>query len=129
MTAELELHLTKASGLPFYRQIEDQIADLIRTGRLPAGTRLPSVRDLANQTMVSLITVRRAYADLDRDGLIELRQGQGTFVAEGFAAASADRAHAEAEDKLVQAVVQARQLGLSDDEIRRVVDDALAPEG
>jgi GntR family transcriptional regulator len=125
VSERLPLHLSEASGLPFYRQIEDQIAELIRSGRLSSGARLPSVRQLASQTLVSLITVRRAYADLDRDGLIVRRQGQGTFVAEGVAAASADRAKAEARDKLLQAVAQSRQRGLEPAAIRAVVDEAL----
>ena len=55
--SRLSLELSDASGIPFYRQIVDQLAELIRSGRLGPGTRLPSVRDLAAQTMVSLITI------------------------------------------------------------------------
>ena len=69
-SSRLLVELSDASGLPFYRQIVDQLAELIRSGRLSPGSRLPSVRDLAGQLMVSLITTRRAYADLEAAGLI-----------------------------------------------------------
>jgi GntR family transcriptional regulator len=72
------VELSGASGVPFYRQIVDQIAGLIRSGQLAPGTQLPPFRDLAPQLRVSLITVRRAYADLEQAGLIVKRQGQGT---------------------------------------------------
>ncbi len=56
----LPLQLSAASGVPFYRQVVDQISALVRSGQLAPGTRMPSVRELAAQLMVSLITVRRA---------------------------------------------------------------------
>ena len=77
----IDIILSNASGVPFYRQIVDQMADMIRAGTLDPGSRLASVRELALQLQVSLITVRRAYADLEAAGLIVRRQGQGTFVA------------------------------------------------
>ena len=125
----LALQLSEASGVPFYRQIEDQIATLIRSGTLPAGARLPSVRELSQQTLVSLITVRRAYADLDRDGLIVRRQGQGTFVAEGHGVAGAARAHREGAQELGRAVERAKALGLTDDAVRQIVEQALGSAG
>lgn len=108
----LPLQLSEASGVPFYRQIEEQIAGLIRSGALRPDEMLPSVRELAAQLLVSLITVRRAYADLEAAGLVVLRQGQGTFVAQ--APATPVEALAAAREILAQAVTRARQLGLDD---------------
>jgi GntR family transcriptional regulator len=124
----LALQLSEASGVPFYRQIEDQLAEMIRAGQLPEGARLPSVRELAGSTLVSLITVRRAYEDLAREGLIVRRQGQGTFVARGVAEASRSRAEAEAREGLEDAVGRARRLGLSDAQITETVDAALSAD-
>lgn len=121
----LPLHLSAASGVPFYRQVEDQIAEMIRAGRLPPGAQLPSVRDLSASLLVSLITVRRAYADLEAAGFLVLRQGQGTFVAGGGAPADPGRARDEAREGLRQAVVRTRAVGLSDDEIRGEVEETL----
>jgi len=121
----LSLELSQASGVPFYRQLEDQLADLIRSGRLSPGSRLPSVRDLAGQTLVSLITVRRAYADLEAAGLIVRRQGQGTFVAEHVAELSRERAADEARQALTDAVNRAGQLGLSEAQILAHIEGLL----
>ncbi len=92
---ELSIQLSGASGVPYYRQIVDQMAQSIRSGHLPAKSRLPSVRELAAQLLVSLITVRRAYADLEVAGLIVRRQGRGTFVADQIDVASRQQARAD----------------------------------
>ncbi len=114
--------LNQASGVPFYRQITDQLTDLIRRGTLSPGAQLPSVRDLAVQLKVSLITTRRAYGDLEAAGLIVSRQGQGTFVAEEAATASHQRLLAEARTQLAAAFHRARLLGLRGAALRRFVD-------
>jgi GntR family transcriptional regulator len=129
MTAEsLPLRLSEASGVPFYRQIVDQMAEFIRSGQLPPNTRLPSVRELAGQLLVSLITIRRSYADLEAAGLIVRRQGQGTFVAREVDAASCERALAEAKTVLADAVSQARRLGLDGNQLKTFLDRLLAGE-
>jgi GntR family transcriptional regulator len=124
----LPIHLSQASGVPFYRQIVDQMAELVRSGQLAPGTRLPSYRELAPRLLVSLITVRRAYSDLEHAGLIVLKQGQGAFVAEDVKAASRQRALAEARQVLTQAVARAQQLGLTGAPLREVVKELLARE-
>ena len=121
----LPLDLSDASGVPFYRQIVDQMAEMIRSRSLGPGTRLPSVRDLAGQTMVSLITIRRAYSDLEAAGLIQRRQGQGTFVADEIEGASRKQAKTEGRQILTDAVTRAGRLGLSAEDILRFVDEAV----
>jgi len=125
----LPLKLNEASGVPFYRQVEDQLAEMIRSGSLSPGSRLPSVRELSHHLLVSLITVRRSYADLENAGLIVRRQGQGTFVSDDVAPASRRRAMAEARSQLSEAVSRARQLGMKDAELRRRVEELLSVEG
>lgn len=125
----LSVTLSQASGVPFYRQIVDQVADLIRAGRLEPSAPLPSVRALASQLLVSLITVRRAYADLENAGLIVMRQGQGTFVADDVEVASRKKNLAEARQALAQSIALARRLGLEGDELRSEIDEILAAGG
>jgi len=125
---KLPIHLSQASGVPFYRQIVDQLAGLIRSGQLPPNTRLPSFRELAPQLLVSLITVRRAYADLETAGLIACRQGQGTFVAGEIEATSRKQALAEARALVEGAVLRARQLGLRGEALRAQVDRLIGSE-
>lgn len=114
----LPLTLRQASGVPFYRQLHDQLAALITSGALPPGTLLPGVRQLAQDTLVSLITARRVYADLEAAGLVERRQGQGTYV-RTLASDARQQARDEARQALADAVIRARQLGLTDAEQRR----------
>jgi GntR family transcriptional regulator len=122
----LILQLSDASGVPRYRQIVDQVAALVRSGQLSPGVQLPSVRELAGQLLVSLITTRRAYADLESDGLIIRRQGQGTFVADDVTGASRRRAEDEARALLDDAVTRAGQLGLRGRALRDHIEDLLA---
>lgn len=125
----LPLQLSDASGVPYYRQIVDQVAFLIRSGELASGTRLPSFRDLAGQLLVSLITVRRAYSDLEAAGLIVRRQGQGTFVAEEVQMASRNQALEEGRQLMAEALSHARRLGLSGTDLRSIFEELLLEEG
>lgn len=110
--------------MPFYRQIENQTAEAIRAGRIASGTRLPSVRELATSLLVSAITVRRAYAELERSGLIERRQGRGTFVRD-LPLPSVNERHAQGREVLEGAVDTARDLGLTSNDVRAVVERRL----
>jgi GntR family transcriptional regulator len=121
----LPIRLSQASGVPYYRQIVDQLAALIRSGQLPPSRRLPSFRELSVELLVSLITVRRAYADLEAAGLIVRRQGQGTFVAAEVEGASRRQALAEARAHLEAAVDRARQLGLRGPALRSHLESLL----
>jgi 2-aminoadipate transaminase len=77
----MQLTLRRGSGVPLYRQVADQIRALVRSGALPAGGRLPTVRRLAADLGLTRLTVQSAYADLQAQGLIESFVGRGTFVA------------------------------------------------
>lgn len=79
---ELPIRLSKESREPIYHQIENQIKALIAGGQLPAGTALPSIRAISKDLEVSVITTRRAYQDLERQGFIRTTQGKGTYVAD-----------------------------------------------
>lgn len=83
------LHLDPASQVPLYRQIRDQFRQLISTGALPLGQRLPPSRELAQRLGVHRTTVANAYAELTADGWIEGHVGRGTFVAKGLEAPKA----------------------------------------
>ena len=124
-----ELTISEKSGVPYYRQIVDQIAQLIRSGRLVPDEQLPSVRDLAGELLVSLITTRRAYADLEAAGLIIRRQGYGTFVAKEINMASHEQAVETTRAHFGEALSAARRMGLTDDEIRALFEGLVHQEG
>jgi len=124
-----EIKISEASGVPYYRQIVDQIAQLIRSGQLTPGEQLPSVRQLAGELLVSLITTRRAYADLEIAGLIIRRQGYGTFVAEEIEMASHEQAVETTRSQFGEALGAARRMGLTDDEIRALFEGVIGEGG
>lgn len=77
----MNIIITNSSGVPIYEQISSQIKGLIMSGKLCEGDPLPSMRALAQELRVSVITTKRAYEILESDGLIESYTGRGSFVA------------------------------------------------
>src|SRR5580704_4511108 len=113
-----------ASG-PLYQQIVDGIKREVLANRLTAGSALPSYRVLAEQLLVSLITVKRAYEELEREGITFSRQGLGTFVAaRGNDRTRADR-RAMARDALRSAVHASRQAGITDRELMQMLREEM----
>ncbi len=76
----MDIIISNTSGVPIYEQIEEQIKRMIMSGDLSAGDALPSMRLLAKELRISVITTKRAYEDLERDGFIESVVGKGSFV-------------------------------------------------
>jgi GntR family transcriptional regulator len=77
-----QFFLSNSDSTPMYNQIMDQIVTKIMAGDWRSGQALPSIRELASASGVSVITVKRAYLELERAGVIITRQGKGSFVAE-----------------------------------------------
>jgi DNA-binding transcriptional regulator YhcF (GntR family) len=76
----IHIQLDPTSDRPLFRQIVDQISRAVREGKLSEGTRLPSERELSEELRLARGTVKKAYEELVREGIIEVRRGQGTFV-------------------------------------------------
>ena len=76
----IEFHLDARSGVPTYLQIVQQVRQAIRLGLLDPGDQLPTVKDVVAHLAINPNTVLKAYRDLDHEGLVEARRGQGTFV-------------------------------------------------
>ena len=76
----MDIILNNSSGIPIYEQIEEQIKSQIMTGELKEGEALPSMRVLARDLKISIITTKRAYEDLEKDGFIVSITGKGSFV-------------------------------------------------
>jgi len=109
--------ISSAAPGPLYQQIIDGLKRDISEGRLPAGAPLPSFRQLAEQLMVSLITVKRAYEELEREGIIYRRQGLGTFVAENGDDRSRRIKARRAEQLMREAIREASEAGLKEKDI------------
>lgn len=125
MSAEPAIRLEPASAVPPYEQVRHQLADLIMHGMLPAGRKLPPVRQLAADLGVANGTVARAYQQLEASGLVITRRAAGTRVAATTTLSPEARAEALA-GRAQEYVLTARQLGANDAELREAVNDALA---
>jgi GntR family transcriptional regulator len=76
----MQIHVSPNDGVPIYQQVVNQIRYLAASGRLEAGEQLPPVRKLAEQVLVNPNTIARAYRELEQAGIIEARQGSGSFI-------------------------------------------------
>jgi GntR family transcriptional regulator len=105
--------ISNASADPIYEQIVRQIKAQIIAGELAAGDPLPSIRRLAQELQISVITTKRAYEELEKEGFIDTVGGKGTFVAAQNRELLRERRMKLVEEKLAQAVAVARSLGIS----------------
>src|SRR5262245_17418045 len=103
--------LSAAGPATLYQQIVDGLRREVSEGRLAAGAPLPSFRQLAEDLLVSVITVKRAYEELEREGIIYRRQGLGTFVAKAAADRSREAKTERARALLREAVREASEAG------------------
>ena len=115
---------------PLYAQIEHGLRGAIAAGRLPAGTQLPTVRQLAVELSVNANTVARVYADLERAGVLETRRGVGTFVAASQPAVAQRRGREPELRALVQRFMdEAAARGFSTDDIVRQLKGLAGKQG
>jgi GntR family transcriptional regulator len=107
------LNISQTDARPMYLQIMEQIRQRIAVGDWPAGQELPSIRALAADLRVSVITVKRAYLDLESEGVIVTRHGKGSFVADA-AGLAVDLQERKLIEHLEAAADLGRQLGLDE---------------
>lgn len=118
----MELLIANASDKPIYAQIASQIQDAILSGELTEGEALPSIRSLANDLHISVITTKRAYAELEDAGFIDTVQGKGSFVAGGNRELLRERRLKRVEELLAQAISEAAVADISARELHEMVD-------
>ncbi len=119
------LNLSDLSDEPLHAQISRQIRAKILTGDLDDGHSLPSIRGMAKEQRVSVITVQRAYDDLEREGLVQSRRGKGFWVAPIPSERKNTMAEERFADALAKLVTHAAAEGLSKAEMRRILDALL----
>ncbi len=118
----MDIILRNGGDKPIYEQIADQIRAQILSGALKAGDALPSMRLLARDLRISVITTKRAYEELEREGFLASVPGKGCFVAPQDPALLRETQLRQVEELLSQAVDEARRGGLSLDELRELLD-------
>ncbi|MEO4053470.1 GntR family transcriptional regulator [Solibacillus sp. CAU 1738] len=111
------IKLSNASEKPIYEQITQQLKTAILAGKLLPGDPLPSIRSLAKDLKISVMTTKRAYADLERDGFIETVAGKGSFVAERNQDFLREELLRQAEEHLLKAVQIAKTANMSKQEL------------
>ena len=119
------LHLTDLSDEPLQGQIVRQIRAKILAGELAAGSDLPSIRKLAREHHISVITVQRAYETLEHEGLIHSRRGKGFFVTELSEQKRKTIARERLREILEPRIKAALAEGLGEEEIKRVIQNIL----
>lgn len=117
--------ISPAAPGPLYEQVVDAVKREVAAGRLKPGDALPSLRVLAADLLVSLITVKRAYEELERDGVIYSRQGLGAFIAEAGRDQVRDQKIEAARTALRAGVAAGRSVGLPDTQLRDMLDEVL----
>ncbi len=122
----MRLRVDGESGVPFYQQVGQQIRRLIAAGAVAPGDRLPTVRELAAEMVLNPNTVARAYQDLEREGVVETRRGQGTFACAPSARLGPAERQAIVAALLDRALLEARHLGLSPEDVVALLSQRIA---
>ncbi|WP_159883542.1 GntR family transcriptional regulator [Paenibacillus puerhi] len=118
----MKIIISNASDPPIYQQIKNQIKDAIIRGELKEGEMLPSIRALASDLHVSVLTTRRVYDELESEGFITTRAGKGSYVAKENLELLWESKRHMVEVKLSEAWDTARSLGISKEELYAMMD-------
>lgn len=118
----MDIIISNSSGEPIYQQISSQIKAMIMRGELFEGDPLPSMRTLAAELRISVITTKRAYEELERDGYIESYTGKGSFVKKQNSELIREENLRMTEDLLRQACRKARLCGVELEELKEILE-------
>lgn len=123
----MKIIINNASMQPIYEQIVEQIKRQIVQQELAEGTPLPSVRALAKDLKISALTVKKAYDFLEEEGLIATVHGKGSFILGANPDLMEEESRREVEACMEQAVAKGRNCGMSDEQLREVLELLLEP--
>ena len=124
----MEIYISNTSGVPIYAQITEQIRAKILSGELKEGEMLPSIRLLAKDLRISVITTKRAYEELEREGFLYTLPGKGSFVAAQNPEIHREEALRQVEQHLQNAIDAARRGGIEPEEVRETLNVLLEGE-
>lgn len=117
----MNIIISNSSDKPIYEQITIQIKTMVMNGQLKEGDPLPSMRTLAKELRISVITTKRAYEDLEKDGFITSVVGKGSFVRAADTRLVREEKLKQIEELLSRAVSTAQQSGISREEIEEII--------
>ena len=121
----MRIIISNQSELPIYAQIKEQLKEQILNGQIPEGTTLPSIRQLAKEVGVSVITTTRAYSDLEAEGFIATMQGTGSVVLSKDNSVVREQYLMRIEEGLTTAIETARMMGLAEKELTDIFQNLL----
>ena len=121
----MRIIISNQSELPIYAQIKEQLKEQILNGQIPEGSTLPSIRQLAKEVGVSVITTTRAYSDLEAEGFIATMQGKGSVVLSKDNSMVREQYLMRIEEGLTTAIETARVMGLPDEELTGIFHNLL----
>ena len=125
----MHIIISNQSETPIYQQLKNQIRDAILFGELADGEMLPSIRMMANETQVSVLTVRRAYDELETEGLIHSVHGKGSFVAAKNLELIREVKLKDIEKKLLEAYEIGQQIGVTKKDMFSMMDILFEEDG
>lgn len=118
----MKLILSNASGVPIYEQIKQQVKAAVLSGELKEGEALPSLRTLAKDLKISVLTVTRAYTELEQEGFVKNVQGRGCYVLGSGSELMREQLICRAENGLTEAIKAAELANLSREELHHLLD-------
>ncbi len=124
---DVDIVLSQIDPRPMYQQIMDQVRQRVTIGDWSPGSKMPSIREMAIALKVSVITVKRAYLELERQGVVITRQGQGTWISDQLN--RQDMQYQELEQVLERVASIAGSMSITDEELVSLVRDYLKQRG
>ena len=121
----MNIVISNKDDRPIYEQITSQMKNMILSGKLEEGSQLPSIRALAKDLRISVITTKRAYEELERDGFIITVAGQGSYVAENNSAVIKEEKMKQLEENVRRLIEEAYNSGISKEEVKEIFDICL----
>lgn len=118
----MKILISNTSDAPLYQQIKEQIIDAILKGELVEGDPLPSIRAFANDLKVSVLTIRRVYDDLEKEGFVNSQVGIGTFVSTSNIELLRDSKRRLVEQKMLEMIQTAKSLGITQQELNDMMN-------
>ncbi|HBC97420.1 MAG TPA: GntR family transcriptional regulator [Clostridium sp.] len=118
----MNIIISNLSKDPIYEQIAKQIKDNIIKGNISEGDPLPSIRNLAKELKISVITTKRSYEELEREGFIETVPGKGSYVSSQNKELLKEKKIKSIEDKLMEAIEESKIIGLTKKELKEILD-------
>ena len=118
----MKIIINTSSMVPIYEQIIDQIKTMIRKQELKQNDQLPSVRALSKELKISVLTVKKAYNELEREGFTVTIHGKGSYVTAANTELMMEEQKKEVEQDLEQAILKGRRFGISDEDIKTLFE-------